>query len=68
MSRQNTRGFTWTLSSASPDVLNPDCKGHKIATQWTVLVIYSLDGSTLDGPAVLRVNIADGSVAFIESP
>ena len=68
MSQQNTRRYTWTLSSASPDVFNPKREGRKIATQWTVIVTYSRDGDVLDGGATLHVNIADGSVAFSESP
>ena len=39
--------------------------GRKIATQWVVLVDYSNDEVTVDGPAVLRVNIVDESVAFL---
>ena len=67
MSRQDTRGWSWTVSSASPNAFNPKCEGRKIATQWTVRVTYSRDGEVLDGGGALHVNIADGYVAFTES-
>jgi hypothetical protein len=67
MSQQDTRGWEWTVSAASPDPCNPKRMGRKIATQWIVPVAYSRDGSVLDGPGILRVNIADGSVCFFNS-
>lgn len=64
MSRQDTRGWEWTLSTATPDHINSSHNGRKIATQWVVSVQYAKEGAILDGPASLNVNIADGSVTF----
>ena len=68
MREQDSRGWDWDLEAAYPDPIDPECRGRKIATRWVVCVQYKKNGSLLDGPAVISVNIANGSAAFMESP
>jgi hypothetical protein len=64
MSRQDTRGWEWTLSIATPDKFNPSYNGRKIATRWVISVQYAEEGVVADGPALLYVDIANGTVTF----
>ena len=53
----DTRGFTPALQSASPD---PLCTEHigKVPRSWLTLVDWrSSEGSLIDGPSVLRVDL-----------
>ena len=68
LSAQDSLGWEWELSSAEPDAIEPCRKGRKIPTKWTVGVQYSRSGSPLDGPAILLIDIADGTVSFFDSP
>jgi hypothetical protein len=53
----NTRGFTPTLQSASPDPLSTEQIG-KVPRSWVALVDWrSSDGGLIDGPSVLRVDL-----------
>ena len=68
MRDQDTRGCEWKLEAARPDSIDPECRGRKIATRWVVCVHYKKNGTLVDGPAGIIVNIADGTAAFMESP
>lgn len=64
LSKQDTRGWQWACSDASPDKSVASLKDGKTYQQWAVLVDWSKGGSQYDGPAVLLVNIESGKCTF----
>lgn len=68
MSKQDTRGWNWECGVAQPAPIDPEFKDRKVASRWVVAVRYFKVNATLDGPAILLVNINESTVTVKESP
>ena len=67
MRTQDTKGWDWACLGAGPHASDPQRRGRKIPTRWTVVIQYSRHGAITDGPALLNVNIETGAVEWWES-
>jgi hypothetical protein len=57
-------GAGWTCGGAKPDNLAPGYKRRKNVIKWSVLFDRAIDGATVDGPAIVLVDIETGDAAF----
>lgn len=56
-------GWEWEILDASPDLFASEARDRKTPICWAVVVEWSRNGSVIDGPAVLRVNIGTKQVS-----
>ncbi len=61
------KGWTWELGRATPDTIETESVG-KTPRHWISLVSYSREGSFLDGPAVIHVDLQSEAASWRESP
>lgn len=52
----DTRGWTWECGLATPDLLD-SARSGKIPRRWIVPIHWSREGSSLDGPSIVIVDI-----------
>jgi hypothetical protein len=57
-------GEEWTCWGAKPDNLAPGYKRRKNVIKWSVLFDRAIDGATVDGPAIVLVDIEAGDAGF----
>lgn len=58
LSSADSKGWTGNLGDAKPDPIESQKEG-KIHRYWISLVHWTKDGSELDGPAVIRVDLVE---------
>jgi hypothetical protein len=56
-SQPSKPGWEYKVVDASPDLLANEARDRKTVICWVVVVEWSRDGSVVDGPAILGVNI-----------
>lgn len=63
----DARGWSWECGAASPDPINPDCRGRKTPRRWVVPVQWSKDSAILDGPGIILVDVETGDAQLQET-
>lgn len=58
LSHQDSKGFIGELGDATPDPIETERHG-KVQRYWISLVRWSKDGRVLDGPAAIRIDLAE---------
>lgn len=56
----------WGLDVAAPHSTDPDHRGRKVPRRWTVVVQWTKEGFTIDGPGNVTIDIEAGT-ATLES-
>ncbi|MDO5693441.1 MAG: hypothetical protein Q4G70_13370 [Pseudomonadota bacterium] len=64
LASRNQKGWDWKCIEANPDPLSPRCNNRKTHAKWSVIVEYSKNGSVLDGPGVILVDLQSGECRF----
>ena len=65
LSSQNSRGLEWKCVEAKPDLSASDNKDRKTYVKWSVIVEYTKNGSLLDGPGIVLVDIRKEECTFL---
>jgi hypothetical protein len=65
LASQNSRVWEWKCVDVKPDLSASDNKDRKISVKWSVTVEYSKDGSLLDGPGIVFVDIRKKECTFL---
>jgi len=56
--------WEWQVVDASPDLFASEARDRKTWICWVVVLEWSKNGSVVDGPALLRVNIGTKQVSW----
>jgi hypothetical protein len=59
--------WEWKVVDASPDLFAYGARDRKTVICWAVVVEWSKEGNSSDGPAVLRVNIETNQVSWLDN-
>jgi len=64
LASHNNLKWDWKCIAAKPDLIDVDNKERKTFTKWSVIVEWSQNGSIVDGPGVVLVNISSDECEF----